>query len=118
MDIAADDPLSFNNIMYTCHFYAGTHGSDLRNKIDYALSKGAPIFVSEWGTSAADGNGGIFTDSAAEWLNFLAIRGISWANWSWCDKNESSAALVPGTDPNNITYDSLTQSGKFVFSQF
>ena len=60
--IAADDPLSFNNIMYTCHFYAGTHGSDLRNKIDYALSKGAPIFVSEWGTSAADGNGGIFTD--------------------------------------------------------
>lgn len=118
VDIAADDPLSFNNIMYTCHFYAGTHGSDLRNKIDYALSKGAPIFVSEWGTSAADGNGGIFTDSAAEWLNFLAIRGISWANWSWCDKNESSAALVPGTDPNNITYDSLTQSGKFVFSQF
>ncbi len=118
VDIAADDPLEFDNIMYTCHFYAGTHGSYLRDKIDYALSENAPIFISEWGTSAADGSGGVYLESAAEWLDFLDERGISWANWSLCDKDESSAALIPGTAPSSVTVDSLSESGKFVFGRF
>ena len=42
-------------------------------------------------------------------------RGISWANWSLCDKNESSAALVNGANVNDgISEDELTESGKFV----
>ena len=45
--------------MYTLHFYAGTHGAELRQRIDSALSAGLPIFVSEWGTSRADGSGGV-----------------------------------------------------------
>jgi endoglucanase len=105
----ADNPLSFDNIMYTCHFYAGTHGSWLRDRIDYALSKGAPIFISEWGTSAADGNGGVFENETREWLDFLNERNISWCNWSLCDKAESSAAL---------SGDGLSESGKLVFSEF
>lgn len=119
VDAAADDPLYFDNIMYTCHFYAGTHGSRLRDKIDYALSKNAPIFISEWGTSAADGNGGVYLNQAAEWLDFLDSRGISWVNWSLCDKSESSAALTPGTVPNSTwTENDLSESGMFVFSRF
>lgn len=119
IDKAADDPLSFTNIMYTCHFYAGTHGSWLRDRIDYARSKGAPIFISEWGTSAADGSGGVFLPESAEWLDFLAQRNISWANWSLCDKGETSAALVPGTGPEAAWSDSdLSESGMFVFSRF
>ena len=119
IDKAADDPLSFSNIMYTCHFYAGTHGSWLRDRIDYALSKGAPIFISEWGTSAADGNGGVFLSESAEWMDFLASRNISWANWSLCDKNETSAALNPGTNPEAAwTEADFSESGKFVFSRF
>ncbi|MCH5186275.1 MAG: cellulase family glycosylhydrolase [Oscillospiraceae bacterium] len=117
-DKCADDPLDFDNIMYTCHFYAGTHGQWLRDRIDYALSKGAPIFVSEWGTSAADGNGGVFLNESSEWLRFLNDRGISWANWSLCDKNETSAALLPGTSANGWGDESLSESGKFVFGNF
>lgn len=116
---AADDPLEFDNIMYTCHFYAGTHGQWLRDRIDYAISKGAPIFISEWGTSAADGNGGVFINESREWLDFLNARGISWANWSLCDKGETSAALKSGASPNGgWTENDLSESGKFVFANF
>jgi endoglucanase len=118
IDKPADNPLAFANIMYTCHFYAGTHGQWLRDRIDYALSKGAPIFISEWGTSAADGNGGVYLSEAQEWLVFLNQRGISWANWSLCDKSESSAALKSGTSSNGWSENELTESGKFVFANF
>lgn len=114
VDKPADDPLDFYNIMYTCHFYAGTHGQWLRDRIDKALSKGAPIFISEWGTSAADGNGGVFLNESREWLDFLDARNISWANWSLCDKNESSAALAAGASGEYR----LSESGSFVFSNF
>lgn len=119
LHIAAADPLEGNNLMYTCHFYAGTHGESLRTRIDQALSQGLPVFVSEWGTSRADGSGGVFLKESEVWMDFLAERNISWANWSLCDKEETSAALRPGTDPNGPWCESdLTESGKFVFSQF
>ena len=67
----------------------------------------------------ADGSGGVFTQESETWLNFLHQNGISWANWSLCDKNETSAALKPGTPTNRPwTGNDLTPSGKFVFSHF
>ena len=112
----ADSPLDFPNVMYTCHFYAGTHGQSLRDKIDYALSKGAPIFVSEWGTTQANGSDGVYVEQSEEWLRFLDQRGISWANWSLGDKDESSAALNPGASPNGDWNEKdLSESGRFVF---
>lgn len=118
VDKPADNPLSFGNVMYTCHFYAGTHGQWLRDRIDYALSKGAPIFISEWGTSAADGSGGVFLKESQEWLVFLNQRGISWANWSLCDKGETSAALKSGASSKGWSENELTESGRFVFGNF
>jgi len=116
---AAANPVQGKNLMYTCHFYAGTHGQWLRDRIDSALSAGLPIFISEWGTSAADGSGGVFLDASAQWLDFLDARGISWANWSLCDKGETSAALRPGTSPyKSWTEHDLSDSGRFVFSRF
>lgn len=116
---AADDPLDANNVMYTLHFYAGTHTQWLRDRIDYALSKGAPIFVSEWGTSAADGSGGVFLEEAQLWLDFLQERGISWANWSLCDKRETSAALrTPASSDGGWAEEDFTESGWFVFQRF
>ncbi|MBR3560848.1 MAG: cellulase family glycosylhydrolase [Oscillospiraceae bacterium] len=115
---AAKDPLEGDNLMYTLHFYAGTHGAELRRRVDDVRAKGLAVFVSEWGTSRADGNGGVFLKESAEWLDFLDARGISWANWSLCDENETSAALKPGT-PNNRawTENDLSESGKFVVSR-
>ncbi len=117
--LAAQSPVEGTDLMYTLHFYAGTHGAELRQRIDSALSAGLPIFVSEWGTSRADGSGGVFLEESAVWLDFLAQRGISWANWSLCDKGETSAALRPGTPAGRPwTWEELTESGQFVFSRF
>lgn len=113
---AAKDPLAGENIMYTCHFYAGTHTDWLRQRISDC---GLPVFVTEWGTSAADGNGGVFLDEAQRWIDFMNERGISWANWSLCDKSETSAALRGGANVSDgISADELTESGAFVFGNF
>ena len=116
--LAAADPLEGENLMYTLHFYAGTHGAQLRTRMDAALAQGLPLFVSEWGTSRADGSGGVFLEQAETWLDFLDQRGISWCNWSLCDKSETSAALRPGAPPKGPWSQSdLSPSGAFVFSR-
>ena len=117
VDIAAADPLQFNNIMYTLHFYAGTHGEVLREKCRKALELGAPVFVSEWGTSRADGSGGVFIQQSEEWLSFLEELGISWCNWSLGDRDETSAALKPGS-PQSWSEDDLSESGRYVYGRF
>lgn len=117
VDICAADPLEFHNIMYTLHFYAGTHGDELRNKCSKALSMGAPVFVSEWGTSAADGSGGVFIQESDIWLDFLAKNDISWCNWSLGDRDETSAALLPGAPLGNWTAEQLSESGRYVFTK-
>ena len=125
VDEAAADPVPGTNLAYTVHFYAGTHGPSLRNKIQAALDRGAAVFCSEWGTSQANGDGGPFLELADVWLDFLAQRGIGWVNWSLSDKNETSAAfksttgsLVPTTAGKNgfpvWNADELTPSGAYV----
>lgn len=117
--LAAANPLPEHNLMYTCHFYAGTHGEWLRQRVDEALQAGLPIFFSEWGVSRADGGGGVFLDEAEKWLQFMNQRGLSWCGWSLCDKNESSAALNPGVSPNEPwTEQQLSEAGRFIFSHF
>ena len=60
-----------------------------------AFENGVPIFVSEWGTSLASGDGGPYLDEADKWLEYLNANYISWVNWSLSNKNETSAAFVP-----------------------
>ncbi|MFJ5419973.1 cellulase family glycosylhydrolase [Pectobacterium parvum] len=115
---AADNQLPDPNTMYALHFYAGTHGQFLRDRIDYAQSRGAAIFVSEWGTSDASGNGGPFLPESQTWIDFLNNRGVSWVNWSLTDKSEASAALAPGASKSGgWTEQNLSTSGKFVREQ-
>ena len=119
LHIAAADAIDAENIMYTCHFYAGTHGQWLRDRIAAVMEQGLPVFVSEWGVSDASGSGGVYTEETQRWLNFMGENGISWANWSLCDKNESSAAIKPGANiADGISDDELTASGRIVFNAF
>lgn len=115
---AANNPLSYSNIMYALHFYAGTHTQWLRDNANNALSKGIAIFVTEWGTSDASGSGGVYLNEAQNWINWMNTNKISWCNWSLCPKAESSAALLPGTSMNGPWADSvLSESGKWVKSK-
>ncbi|MEP7120756.1 MAG: cellulase family glycosylhydrolase [Byssovorax sp.] len=116
VDAAANDPITqFSNVAYTLHFYAGTHKQPLRDKASYAISKGLPLFVTEWGACDASGNGGLDLAESQTWINFLNQNNLSWANWSLFDKPETASALVPGAGNNGGWTDaSLTASGKFV----
>jgi endoglucanase len=116
VDITAADPLPFDNIMATLHFYAGTHGEALREKCRRALAMGTAVFVSEWGTSRADSSGGVFIRESDEWLSFLEELGISWCNWSLGDRDETCAALKPGA-PENWSEEDLNESGRYVYGR-
>lgn len=115
VDEAADDPLQANNVAYTLHFYAGTHKQWLRDKADYALRKGVAIFVSEWGTCNADGDGPVDETSTREWLDFMRERKLSHCNWAVSDKKESASIVVPGSSVTGGWKDGdLTPSGRLV----
>ncbi len=117
VDYAADDPLQGDNLMYACHFYAGSHGQSVRRQIDYARKNGLAVFVTEWGTTQASGDGGVYPELAKTWIDYLNSNQISWCNWSLGDKNEASAALTPEANPNGNWSDAeLTASGKLVRS--
>jgi len=95
---AAKSPIDAKNIMYTLHFYAGSHGEDSRNVAEEAIKAGLPIFVTEWGTTQASGDGGVYEKETLEWMRFLAKHKISWANWSVNNKGEDSGALKYNKD--------------------
>lgn len=115
LHIQTADPLTESNIMYTVHFYAGTHGDYLQKRVENAVKAGFPVFISEWGTTRADGDGGIFPEKADVWLELLDKYNISWVNWSLSDKNEACALLKPGTSAQgNWNAQNLSASGDYV----
>ncbi len=115
VDEAAADPVSGTNIAYTLHFYANTHKQFLRDKATTALNRGAALFVTEYGTTDASGNGTVNAGETATWWAFLDANKISHANWSVADISESSAALNAGASENGgWTLSQIKQSGQLV----
>jgi endoglucanase len=116
VDIAANDRItSDDNVAYTLHFYANTHKQALRDKAKAALDRGIALFVTEWGTCSADGNGSINVDETRTWLSFLQGQSISWANWTLNNKAEACSAVQPsGGSVGPWRDDQLTPSGLLV----
>lgn len=114
----ADDPLNFTNVAYALHFYAGSHQQWLRDKADYALSKGVAIFVTEWGTTNATAAGKLYYEEAQRWIDWMAEHKISWCNWSFSNFPEDASALNPTTGMNGPWKNSqLSESGEWVKSK-
>ncbi len=119
IDKALSDPLRYDNIMYALHYYATTHGDWLRNRLKSCYDKGLPIFVSEFGNCAADGNGSNNLSEARKWLELLDSLNISYMNWSLCDKSEAASLLAPGASATGGWSDNdLTENGKFMRDWF
>ena len=115
-DVDKVEKLNFDNILYTLHFYSGTHKEDLRNKATIALNNNIPIIVSEFGVSDASGNNGIYLEETDKWIEFLKENKISIISWSLCNKNESSAILKENT--NTVSDENLTEAGKYLKEVF
>lgn len=94
--IAADAPLTgVDNIMYTLHFYAATHKQSLRDRGDYALSKGLPLFISESAGMEATGDGPLNEEEWQKWIAWAEKNKLSWITWSVSDKDETCSILLP-----------------------
>lgn len=94
VDLPAADPIiGYTNIMYTMHFYAATHGKELRDRTDEAIKNGLPIFVSESAGMEATGDGALDLKSWQEYMDWMQDRKLSWITWSVSDKDETCSIL-------------------------
>ncbi len=116
VDQAAKDPITdYENIMYTLHYYAGTHKESLRNTMVQAIKDGLPVFVSEYGICDASGNGALDYDQANKWVETMNSYGVSYVAWNISNKSESSAMFK--ADCNKISgfnESDLNPSGKWL----
>jgi endoglucanase len=97
---AADPIKDFDNLMYTMHFYAGTHKQWLRDRTNEAIKNGLPIFVSECAGMEATGDGPIDHNEWKKFKDWMDEKKISWLAWSVSDKAETCSVLNPSADSN------------------
>ena len=104
------------NVMYSFHYYAG----DQERYLGLLSSASAfiPLFVTEWGLSSHTGDSGCDTKSADKLMAVCSGKNlggqiISWANWSWSDKGESSGTFTGGGYGNK----SWSQAGNYIREQ-
>ena len=119
IDKAAADPLDFDNVMYTLHFYADTHRDDLRSRLETCVSNGLPVFISEFGTCDASGNGANNFDQTSKWLELAEKYNISFFSWSLCNKAETSALISSSCSKTaDWTENELSEAGKWLRNYF
>ena len=119
VDNASRSRLTQDNLVYALHFYAATdsHQHALMGMLDTALQADLPVFVSEFGSVSADGNGGVNEFWTRKWIEKLNENHISWVNWSFSRVHEGSAAIKgEGTfdEEDNWTWYQRTESGQLI----
>ncbi|MFF9689090.1 cellulase family glycosylhydrolase [Streptomyces sp. NPDC014623] len=113
-----NNPVNATNLMYAFHFYAASHKDNYRSALSRAASR-LPLFVTEFGTVSANGGGAVDRASTTAWLDLLDQRKISYANWTYSEAPEGSAAFRPGTCDGSDYSSSgvLTESGALLKSR-
>ncbi len=112
---ATASPLTDDNLMYTLHFYAGTHKEDLRNKLRSAVEAGTPMFVSEYGICDASGNGALDLTSANAWVQIMDELNVSYVCWNLSNKAESSSFIASSCSlTHGFTDEDLTPCGQWL----
>lgn len=95
IDLPANDPIKgYDNLMYTMHFYAATHGQWLRDATDAALQAGIPVFISECAAVEASGDGYLDEEAWNVYDEWAKKNGLSMMAWSISDKVESCSMLT------------------------
>ncbi|MBR4386703.1 MAG: glycoside hydrolase family 5 protein [Treponema sp.] len=120
VDKAAANPITkYKNIMYTFHFYANTHTDSFRSKVEGAIKAGLPIFITEFGTCDASGNGGFNEQQTKLWFNLIQKYNLSHMNWSLCNKAETASAISASCQKKSGWTDGdLSESGRLIRSHF
>ena len=123
----ARDPVNSTNIAYSMHFYAATHSKNsYGGNVTSALNAGYPVFISDWGTTNADGDGEPNASATSEWTSFMDQNYISNCNSSLrqqtseADGGGQKSAIFAGnkalTTAAALDAATLTNSGNIVKS--
>lgn len=113
------DPVGYDNLLYSLHFYAATHKDDLRERAQQCIDKGLPVFVSEFGLCDASGNGWNDFDSAQKWLDMIEQNNLSFMCWALGNRNEACCIILPDSDKLSQWGDGdLNESGKWILNYF
>ncbi len=112
---AAADPLDFDNVMYSLHFYAATHQQELRDTLKQAVEGGLPVFVTEFGICEASGDGKIDYDSADAWVQLMDELNVSYVCWNLSNKKEAAALIKASSKKTaGFTVDDLSKEGRWL----
>ena len=119
IDQALTSPLEFENIMYALHFYAATHTEYLRERMRTCIEAGLPIFVSEFGTCDASGNGAIDYGQSEEWKEIIEEYNVSFICWNIANKEESSSIIQSSCNKiSDWSEEELSDQGKWIKAWF
>nr|WP_314495896.1 cellulase family glycosylhydrolase [uncultured Chryseobacterium sp.] len=113
LDLVQKNPIrNVSNVMYTMHFYAGTHKSELRDRTDHAIDAGIPVFISESAGMEATGDGKFDYQEWQKYFDWMEKRKLSWITWSVSDKKETCSMLLPSaSSTGNWKISDLNESG-------
>ena len=116
VDKAVADPLPYKNLLYTLHFYAGTHQQYLRDVAEAAIKKGLPIMVTEFGICDASGNGALNIEEGNRWISFLDKYQVGYVAWNLSNKAESSSLINSYCNKTSgFAKSDLSESGQWFY---
>lgn len=115
-----EDPLPYENIMYTYHQYVNGEGKAYdAYALEKMLERRLPIFVSEWGVGlkARDAEGNDFRASE-EFLDRLEEAKVSWVVWALSNKNDSHGLIRHDSRVyGDFTRQDLSEVGAYVYDR-
>lgn len=118
----ADNPIrGYSNLMYAFHFYASepAHNQWLSAKIETAIQKGLPVFVSEFGLSEASGDGTVDLSKADVWMKRCDDNKVSYCVWSLSNDYRSSSLIKNSCNKTSgWTVDDLTKAGQYIRNHY
>ncbi|WP_439656363.1 cellulase family glycosylhydrolase [Lentzea sp. HUAS TT2] len=91
-----NNKVNATNFMYSFHFYANSHKQAYIDVLD-RVSSAVPVFVTEFGTQTASGGGSNDFTTSQKYIDLMARKKISWANWNYSDDGLSGAVFKTGT---------------------
>ncbi|GGU71047.1 cellulase family glycosylhydrolase [Lentzea flava] len=98
--VVLNNKVNATNFMYSFHFYAASHKDAYLSVLDRVSSQ-VPVFVTEYGTQTSSGGGSNDFTMSQKYLDLMAQKKISWANWNYSDDGLSGAVFKTGTCAGN-----------------
>ena len=106
------DPLEYDNLLYTLHFYSASHKQDVRNMAENAFKQKLPVFVSEFGICAASGGFPRDIEEADLWIDLLEAYHVSYCMWNFSMTGEACVSLrADCLKLKEYTRDDFTETG-------